>query len=457
MQGVEQFNKDLKQLFEENNVKYWNIHQYISISSVGYSFCEEYGCLDGVYALSGKPQEFIQRCVNGGRCMTANNEKIIVEGKIQDFDAVSLYPSAMYIMDGIPLGIPKIITPDIDLDKVSTYFVEIEITSLNSIPYRFPQIFINSKESKKYVNQCVDSFYIDKRGLMDLEEFYDIEYRIKRGYYFDEGFNTKINTFVKKLFDLRLKYKEQGNPLQNTIKLVMNSIYGKSIMKNISTDTIVVNKDDLDRFAIRYYNYITEIASNESSDKVFIKKTKPVNDHWNVPQFGASVLSWSKHIMNSVIGTAEQNNIPIFYTDTDSIHILDEDIARLSECYKKKYNKQLIGSQLTQFHTDFESINGKPSYSRKFIGLGKKSYIDLLCTDQESSSDIKYHIRMKGIPERVLLTYCKKYEITPMDLYQQLYDVAIIDFDLTQGSNCFKKTNTFNQITLDRFKRTVKY
>lgn len=41
--------------------------------------------------------------------MTAENKKQYIEGKIQDFDAVSLYPSAMNIMDGVPLGIPKII------------------------------------------------------------------------------------------------------------------------------------------------------------------------------------------------------------------------------------------------------------------------------------------------------------------------------------------------------------
>jgi hypothetical protein len=453
MQGVEKFNKDLKEVFKGGGCKYFNIHQFLSISSLGYAFCEEFGCLDGVYKLSGKPQDFIQRCVNGGRCMTANNEKINVAGKIQDFDAVSLYPSAMYIMDGIPKGIPKIITPETDLTQADTYFAEIEIESCKSaVPYKFPQLFVRTKDSKRYCNEC-DSFYVDKRGLMDLEEFYDIKYRIRRGYYFNEGFNNKINEFVKKLFDLRLKYKETGNPLQNTIKLVMNSIYGKSIMKNINTDTVIINKDNLEQYSIRYYNYIKEIVTEIESDKAFVKKARSVNTHWNVPQFGASVLSWSKHIMNSVVGTAEQNNIPIFYTDTDSIHILDEDVMKLADIYNKKYNKQLIGSNLTQFHTDFEAIDGKPTHSIRFIGVGKKSYIDELTNGEKN----KYHIRLKGIPEKVILNYCENQNITPIQLYEQLYEGKIIDFDLTQGSNCFRKTNTFNQITLDRFKRKIKF
>ena len=46
--------------------------------------------------------------------MTAENKKqLVTDSKIQDFDAVSLYPSAMYLMPGIPKGKPKVLTTEL--------------------------------------------------------------------------------------------------------------------------------------------------------------------------------------------------------------------------------------------------------------------------------------------------------------------------------------------------------
>lgn len=47
---------------------------------------------------------FIQKCIVGGRVMCAENKKMVVEENIDDFDAVSLYPSAMSRMMGLPIG-----------------------------------------------------------------------------------------------------------------------------------------------------------------------------------------------------------------------------------------------------------------------------------------------------------------------------------------------------------------
>ena len=55
------------------------------------------------------------------------------------------------------------------------------------------------------------------------------------------------------------------------------------------------------------------------------------------------ILSISKRIMNEVICTAEDNNIEIYYQDTDSMHIGLDDIKRLSELYLEKYGRVLTG------------------------------------------------------------------------------------------------------------------
>jgi DNA polymerase elongation subunit (family B) len=292
---------------------------------------------------------------------------------------------------------------------------------------------------------------VDKRALLDLETFYDIEYDIVRGYYFDDGFNVKIKEFIQKLAELRSKYKKAKNPIQNTIKLLMNSIYGKSIMKPIEKDMIVVDEADLEKYQVRYYNYIKGIEPPVNG-KVFIERIRTIDNHFIIPQFGVSVLSWSKHLMNKVICTAEQNGIDIFYTDTDSIHIREADISKLAEIYKNKYGSELIGSNLTQFHTDFDPVNGKPSHSVSLIVLGKKCYLDVL---ENEDHEQDYHVRMKGIPEQVLKNYCQKQKIDLVDLYIQLYEGDRIKFDLKDGSAAFKMTKSFDQITRETFTRTI--
>jgi hypothetical protein len=393
--------------------------------------------------------------------MCANNRKQKVEGRIQDFDAVSLYPSAMWSMEGIPKGRPKLIETDTDLwaASVTSFFVEINITKLipkGPVPYAFGQVFTKSGGTKMFCNKAVRQFYTDKRGLADLMEFYEIEYEVIRGYYFNEGFNPKIRTFIKKLFDLRVSYKQQGNPLEKTIKLLLNSIYGKSILKSIPTEIKVVKKSELDKILIRYYNYIESINGSAKMDKVYCKIIKPINHHFNLPQFGATVLSWSKHLMNRVMCLAEQNEIPIYYQDTDSMHLREPDVAILAKLFKQRYGQTLIGSGLTQFHSDFETPANcvGPVPSKLLIALGKKSYLDVLADEE---GHIGYHIRMKGVPQQVILNYCKKMEIDLVELYEVLYEGLSVKFDLTDGSPCFRKTKNYEQVTLEKFYRRVRF
>ena len=156
------------------------------------------------------------------------------------------------------------------------------------------------------------------------------------------------------------------------------------------------------------------------------------------------------------MGTAEQNGINIYYTDTDSLHLNESDLPTLAKVYRSKYNRELIGSKMTQFHCDFDSFNdsvGK-EYSRKLIALGKKSYLDILVDEKGNEG---YHVRLKGIPKQCILNKCKRLGITVEDLYERLYKGEEIEFDLLDGSNCFKKSKNYQQVNLPQFKRVIKF
>jgi hypothetical protein len=378
----------------------------------------------------------------------------------------------MSVMGGVMCGMPKIIPGKeihfvgsksilkkvgkpcfCSVDLFDYYVVEISIEKVG-VNYPFPLIWKQIDGKKVYCNEPTESFYVDKIGLTDLVKYYGdtLEWTFKRGYYYDQGFNPKITVFIKTLFDLRKKYKEQKNPIEKTIKLLMNSIYGKSIIKAVPTQTVMVPKENLDRWVSQHYNFISQIHENPSQPHVYAKIIKQINDHWNLPVFGLSVLSHSKKIMNEVKCLCHQTDIPVFYTDTDSIHLLQEDIPKLREAFRKRYDRELIGTELCQFHSDFDPVNGKPSQSIKFIGCGKKCYLDIL---QNEDGEIGYHKRMKGIPQGVIDQYCKDWNITPEQLYMKIYYGHPIKFDLVKGSPHIQKDRTYQQYTEKMFIKTI--
>jgi hypothetical protein len=193
-QGFEKFRNDLLKEF------YLDAYNFISISSIANKLLERevYNKKGNIFELANAPREFISRCVLGGRCMIRDNQKIEVEDKIFDFDAVSLYPSAMnrlYVLEGIPvvlspemLSVPYLRSHLFEEDQtkptedrfISGLFLEIEITEIG-IERHFP--LINNGEG--YHNKCC-RMYVDHISLFELIEFQGIECNVIRGYYYKE-------------------------------------------------------------------------------------------------------------------------------------------------------------------------------------------------------------------------------------------------------------------------------
>ena len=86
-----------------------DIDNYITIQSLCSDYKLKEGCYNDVGMLSGVVQHYISNCIVGGRCMTNNNKMYHVKKKLADFDACSLYPSAMNRMDGYLKGTPKVL------------------------------------------------------------------------------------------------------------------------------------------------------------------------------------------------------------------------------------------------------------------------------------------------------------------------------------------------------------
>ena len=500
-----------------------NIDQFLTISAIADEHFKKQQCYNGCYYIDGIARYYIQQTVVGGRCMSKRNKKQRSKRHINDFDGVSLYPSAMKRLGeigGYLKGKPKMITENNlnmnYLNKVDGYFIRIRLRQVRK--HRdFPLAsYINKDGIRSFVNDFDESnniISINKIALEDLMTFQEVkeeDFDILDGYYFDEGRNPNILEAIQGVFDTRVAFKNQGNPIQSLFKLVMNSAYGKTIMKAIMTKLKYMdNKEDMYHFISINHNQISEIIKLHDCNKYLVKNKTAINDHSNACHIGSEILSMSKRIMNEIMCLAEDLDIEIYYQDTDSMHIENDKIELLSNEFKKKYNRELIGKKLGQFHSDFEPIKrdivgkmtGKPvydvitkeiicqqfdaKYAVETIILGKKAYIDLV---EYTNGEIVPHCRMKGIRSEVVeikakkdfkagakvkfehrqqeaLKLGKEFERTNtyiesdglLELYEHLYEYNAIKFDLLSNDKPIMKIGAGSVSNVPKFTRIVKF
>ena len=148
----------------------------------------------------------------------------------------------------------------------------------------------------------------------------------------------------------------------------------------------------------------------------------------------------------------------MYYTDTDSIHLMTVDIPQLAERYGLEHGRPLIGKDLGQFHTDFPNHpeTGNPTTSRRFIGVGKKAYVDELI--DRSTGSLCYHMRLKGIPNSVIqATADREFEGDVIALYERLYAGLPVSFDLLEGRVSFMLNPDLTYTTRQEFSRQVRF
>ena len=429
-----------------------------TIASLANKVLMKHGCFEDVYQVGGRVRHFLQKCVVGGRCCTRDNKKWMVNEKIADLDAVSLYPSAFYRMEGFLKGKPKVI-PDGDcnddfLQKQDGYFIKIKITKVGK-EYHIPCMsYVDPKNHiRNWTNNMVGkTCYVDKTTLEDWKTFQQIEYKIITGYYYNNGRNSTINHVIKELFDIRLKKKKEKNPIQVVYKLIMNSAYGKTILKPIATDEKIIHGEtEMKKYLDRHYNSIIEYykvydnrlfkKNSKIKPKYIFKIQKDIMEHFNNAPVGIECLSMSKRIMFEPMCLAEDMGINIYITDTDSMHIEYDRVPDLVKEFKKKYGRELEGKKLGQLHIDFDldGCSGEIS-SKKSIYLGKKCYIDIIEGENDNGETVEgHHIRMKGVPNSTLYYTANKYTKNGDDnnklwnMYERLYNGERIGFDLLEG------------------------
>jgi hypothetical protein len=95
-----------------------------------------------------------------------------------------------------------------------------------------------------------------------------MQFDVIDGYYFNEGHNSKINNVISFLYSKRKQLKKEKNPAQLVIKELMNSMYGKTILKPIETETVVKKIEQYEKYISFNYNFIH--SSIKVGDRYYI-------------------------------------------------------------------------------------------------------------------------------------------------------------------------------------------
>ena len=469
-----------------------------------------------IFKVNSTLQEFILKACHGGRCMTARNRKYHVKENILNIDAVSLYPSAMSIMY-IPKGKPSVIPTTMlnsniiyDEEKYhplftclfkpnqehasenrycSHFIVEIEIVSVG-INRDFPTIVRKEKDGKHNTN-TIGYVYCDNIMLEDMIKWHKIKYKIIRGvwwvkyivitnkgqqYSIRASRDYSIRAKVRELFELRKQMKANKNPQEKIIKLLLNSGFGSMMQKPIKTDIIVCNKEGMENillnescFLKEYERVVTEHF--EESDTYIVKMLADTSKHYNLAFLASLVLSYSKRLMNTLMYALEDENVPIYYTDTDSIHVNKDKFLEKIEDIERKlgfYRKSLIGTDLCQFHNDYDGAglgiydaehpdpnDSYDLYACEGFYLSKKIYAERVRSVRYPDREGIFY-RLKGVPEDCIKNVAIDFfEGDVMRLYEAMYNDYGVVFDIAKTKTVFR-FNTDYIYNLNDFSRTIK-
>ena len=370
-------------------------------------------------------------------------------------DVNSLYPYAIVLLNGYPIGKPKNIPIEDLISKkfmeyANEYYLKILITKVNN-KLDFPILTKTGENGERlWINDMEgEEVYVDRISLEEIMVHHGIEFEVKTGVMFNEGYNNKIGKVVKKLYELRTKYKKEKNPVQLLYKLMLNTAYGKTIQK--PKDSRIIWKENTktsEKSLIKTFGESIQYITTSKYTNMFKAKIRiGILNHWAMPQCGSLVLSQSKRIMNKFLVEFGEHS---YYTDTDSIFITETGYNILKEKYP-----EALGDELGQLKEE-NHLKGKRVRITKAMFLAPKTY---WVRELNKKGEIYDRFVMKGIPQSSIEKVLKqKFNGNPETLFYALINRKNgVLFDLLDGGDKVRMDfSTINEvINLDKFSRRI--
>jgi len=285
-----------------------------------------YKAKEDVKVINGPVDSDIRNAHYGG--VTRANKNI--GNNLFYYDMNSQYPASM--CNPMPVGNP-ILSTNIDLENSYGFFyayILVPDDQISLVPHRTAvgQILFPSTEFTGWY------FSEELKALKKLGYLVTVE----GGYLFDNSV-TLFSTFVETLYSSRQLAKKQGNTtLANILKLLMNSLYGKTGMNPMTTFSQIIPTNKLTTFDLKntilreislpnnYTLVEAELQTKDDLVKLFDKTMKVEQPKTRRPvqasvPLAAAIASYARITMFP-FKNIEGN--PWVYSDTDSIVLENE-------------------------------------------------------------------------------------------------------------------------------------
>ena len=321
---------------------------FLSTSHASYniwldSIAEEYLREEKVLLPSVKQYEFIKKSIYGGRCQV--HRKYFKSSDVPSFECGEAHDSFSYKTNMTVEQLRNIKDYCLDLDVSSLYPHAMTFDMPLGIPFESKEYLpdklgiykVKFTTNKKLMTSPLPSR--EKGELMwdleDREGYYtsiDIETAKHFGYSFEilEGLvwpekGPIFKDYIQEMYKTK-NSAEKGTAEYMLAKLMMNSLYGKTIQRPRIEKTFYVSKrSDWNKILPNYY--IDTIDSHSFEDTWIVKATPKdqqlVEKAISKPaQFGSFILAYSRRIMMDYIEKLNPNQEKLkqfFYTDTDSL------------------------------------------------------------------------------------------------------------------------------------------
>lgn len=244
------------------------------------------------------------------------------ETKVYSYDINSLYP---YVMSKYPIPVGNPIYFEGDILKINSNPFGIfyaNVTAPNNLNYPILQTKITG--SHKTITPIGNwSGWYNSEELFNAIKFgYSI--KINKGYLFEKGYIFK--EFVNKIYQIKMN-SMKNTPNYLISKLLLNSLYGK-----LGTDPNFVNHMIIDSNKSQEYNhkYIITNVINLGNEKELISYFNikdidklPTNKISSLP-IAFSITAYARIHMSLLKQNALNNDLTIYYMDTDSLAVSNE-------------------------------------------------------------------------------------------------------------------------------------
>lgn len=247
-----------------------NINQFSTLPSLGFSlFRSQFMNEETIPQLQGGLFKEIQQSYFCG----AVDMYIPYGENLFAYDVNSLYPYVMKTYP-MPLGQPQYFEGDISFPENKLAFVLVDVKT----PTVLKEPIICMHHKTKGGIRTLAPLGSWKQWLfspeMDNAKNVGYTFKIHKGYLFDKGFI--FNDFIDKLYKLRLQYPK-SHPMNYIAKILMNSLYGRFGMKDISTLLSIINKKEFINFALQHDIFDVYELESDMMVQYLNEEDKPLN------------------------------------------------------------------------------------------------------------------------------------------------------------------------------------